>query len=135
MAGQLADMVFTDPPYNVDYKGGAARRSNRKIANDDLGTGFGAFLQAACGNMLAVTKGAVYICMSSSELHTLKPAFAAAGGHWSTFVIWAKDRPSRSAAPTTSGSMSRSSTAGAKAPTTSGAARVTRATSGSSTNR
>ena len=29
--------------------------------------------------------------MSSSELHTLQRAFAAAGGKWSTFVIWAKN--------------------------------------------
>jgi DNA modification methylase len=28
--------------------------------------------------------------MSSSELHTLYRAFTDAGGHWSTFVIWAK---------------------------------------------
>ena len=38
-----------------------------------------------------MTKGACYICMSSSELHTLQRAFAAAGGKWSTFVIWAKN--------------------------------------------
>jgi DNA modification methylase len=30
------------------------------------------------------------VCMSSSELHTLQRAFTAAGGKWSTFVIWAK---------------------------------------------
>jgi DNA modification methylase len=41
-------------------------------------------------NVLCVTKGAVYWCMSSSELHTLQRAFAAAGGHWSTFIVWAK---------------------------------------------
>ena len=29
--------------------------------------------------------------MSSSELDTLKTAFQAAGGHWSTFLIWAKN--------------------------------------------
>ena len=29
--------------------------------------------------------------MSSSELHTLYKAFTAAGGHWSTFLVWAKD--------------------------------------------
>jgi DNA modification methylase len=29
--------------------------------------------------------------MSSSELHTLQKAFIAAGGKWSTFVIWAKN--------------------------------------------
>jgi hypothetical protein len=40
--------------------------------------------------MLTVTKGAVYVCMSSSELHTLQRGFTAAGGKWSTFVIWAK---------------------------------------------
>jgi DNA modification methylase len=29
--------------------------------------------------------------MSSSELHTLFQAFTEAGGHWSTFIIWAKN--------------------------------------------
>ena len=29
--------------------------------------------------------------MSSSELDTLQSAFRAAGGHWSTFIIWAKN--------------------------------------------
>jgi DNA modification methylase len=93
LGGQLADMTFTDPPYNVDYGSSAKdklRGKSRKILNDDLGAGFEAFLYDACVNILSVTKGAVYICMSSSELHTLQTAFAAAGGHWSTFVIWAK---------------------------------------------
>jgi DNA modification methylase len=30
--------------------------------------------------------------MSSAELHTLYQAFTRAGGHWSTFLIWSKDR-------------------------------------------
>jgi DNA modification methylase len=94
LAGGLADMVFTDPPYNVNY--GATmkdklRGNKRKIANDNLGDDFERFLYDACVNILAVTKGAVYICMSSSELHTLEKAFREAGGHWSTFVIWAKN--------------------------------------------
>jgi DNA modification methylase len=42
--------------------------------------------------MLAVTDGAIYLCMSSSELHTLHQAFTSAGGHWSTFIIWSKDQ-------------------------------------------
>jgi DNA modification methylase len=29
--------------------------------------------------------------MSSSELHTLLKVFQAAGGHWSTYIIWAKN--------------------------------------------
>ncbi|MCC7155148.1 MAG: site-specific DNA-methyltransferase [Bryobacterales bacterium] len=40
---------------------------------------------------MTVTKGAIYVCMSSSELHTLHRAFTESGGHWSTFVIWAKN--------------------------------------------
>ena len=39
---------------------------------------------------MALCDGAIYVCMSSSELHTLFQAFTDAGGHWSTFVIWAK---------------------------------------------
>jgi DNA modification methylase len=67
------------------------RKKHRRIANDNLGPAFEPFLRDASANILAVTKGAVYICMSSSELHTLHKAFTAAGGHWSTFLIWAKN--------------------------------------------
>ena len=95
MAGGLADIAFLDPPYNVNYgatmKDKLRGKSHRKIANDNLGEGFEQFLRDACLNLLTVTKGAVYICMSSSELHTLQRAFKEAGGHWSTFVIWAKN--------------------------------------------
>jgi DNA modification methylase len=92
--GGLVDMVWTDPPYGVNYGSSmkdTLRNKHRKIANDNLGDAFGPFLYNACVNMLAVTKGAMYICMSSSELHTLHRAFTEAGGHWSTFVIWAKN--------------------------------------------
>ena len=88
LAEGLADMVFTDPPYNVDYVGKTAQKL--KIGNDALAGKFYEFLRDASANMLAVTKGAIYVCMSSSELHTLFQAFTDAGGHWSTFVIWAK---------------------------------------------
>jgi DNA modification methylase len=93
LGGQLADMTFCDPPYNVAYDNtpkDKLRGKNRPILNDNLGVGFEVFLSDACTNLLSVTKGACYICMSSSELHTLQRAFAAAGGKWSTFVIWAK---------------------------------------------
>jgi DNA modification methylase len=92
--GGLADMTFCDPPYNVDYGNSAKdkmRGKDRRIMNDNLGEGFERFLYDACVNILAVTKGAAYICMSSSELHTLQKAFVEAGGHWSTFIIWAKN--------------------------------------------
>ena len=94
LGGELADMTFCDPPYNVNYANSAKdkmRGKNRAILNDALGESFGAFLYDASVNILTVTKGAVYICMSSSELDTLQKAFREAGGKWSTFVIWAKN--------------------------------------------
>ena len=94
LGGELADMAFTDPPYNVNYANtaeGQAKGKNRPILNDALGEDFGALLYDACVNMLTLTKGAVYICMSSSELDRLQKAFREAGGKWSTFVIWAKN--------------------------------------------
>lgn len=94
LEGQFADMTWSDPPYNVDY-GNTARnqiRGNKnKILNDNLGSDFEQFLYDACVNLITVTKGAIYITMSSSELHTLQKAFTDAGGKWSTFIIWAKN--------------------------------------------
>ncbi|WP_307734462.1 site-specific DNA-methyltransferase [Xanthomonas albilineans] len=94
LGDELPDMAFTDPPYNVNYANTTkdkASNKSRAILNDNLGEGFGGFLTEACFNILACTKGAVYIAMSSSELDTLQSAFRAAGGHWSTFIIWAKN--------------------------------------------
>ncbi|MCW5701965.1 MAG: site-specific DNA-methyltransferase, partial [Bradyrhizobium sp.] len=57
--GELVDMAFCDPPYGVNYANSAddkLRGKNRPILNDNLGEGFGPFLQAASANMLAVTK-------------------------------------------------------------------------------
>ena len=94
MAEAQADMVFTDPPYNVDYANSAKdkiRGKDRPILNDNLGDGFYDFLLAALTPMLERCAGATYIAMSSSELDTLQQAFRAAGGKWSTFIIWAKN--------------------------------------------
>jgi len=88
LGGQRANMVFGDAPYNVSYRGPG---TGATITNDDLGPAFGAFLKKACTQILHNTEGAIYICMSSSALHTLYTAFTEAGGHWSTFIIWAKN--------------------------------------------
>ena len=92
--GELADMAFTDPPYNVNYANSGddkSRLKNRPILNDALGNEFGAFLYDACVNLLSVTKGGIYISMSSSELDVLQKSFRDAGGKWSTFIVWAKN--------------------------------------------
>ncbi len=99
MQDDVADMIFTDPPYNVNY--GATMKDKirhhtnsqgpRTIMNDNLGDGFEQFLTDSLSNLMMHAKGAVYVCMSSSELHTLYSSFIAAGGKWSTFIIWAKN--------------------------------------------
>src|SRR5260370_10937164 len=86
--GFSSDLIFTDLPYNANYTGKTSSRLT--IVNDNLGDQFGRFLAAACEAMLAVNSGPIYICMSSRELHHLYEAFSKAGGHWSTYVIWAK---------------------------------------------
>jgi len=96
MAGAKAKMVFTDPPYNVDY-GGAAHPSwkQRTIENDNMSTeDFYTFLHAAFKNMAAASEpGCVsYICMSAQEWPTVHRALNETGYHWSSTIIWAKDR-------------------------------------------
>jgi len=94
LGNERVAMIFQDPPYNVDYANTAKdklRGTNRPILNDNLGDGFQDFLLAAFKPALARCNGAVYVAMSSSELDTLQSAFRAAGGKWSTFIIWAKN--------------------------------------------
>jgi hypothetical protein len=77
-------MTFCDPPYNCNY---LQKCRGKKIANDNLGPAFEELLERACAQILAVTKGAIYICMSSAEIHTLARAFKVVGGHWSTYIV------------------------------------------------
>ena len=94
LQGAKVAMVFTEPPYNVNYANTAKdkmRGKNRAILNDNLGDGFYDFLLAALTPTIANCDGAIYVAMSSSELDVLQAAFREAGGKWSTFVIWAKN--------------------------------------------
>ena len=71
LGGQLADMTWTDPPYNVDPP--TRRRTSRAEGppdyDDNLGGGFEEYLHDRCATP-AATKGACYICRvcSSDEL-------------------------------------------------------------------
>ncbi len=98
MQEEAADMVFTDPPYNVNYadpKRGTLTQRNSQcshpLLNDNLGDDFETFISNACCHMLAYTQGALYICMGLGEVGTLRSAFCNAGGRWSTFIMWVKN--------------------------------------------
>jgi len=137
MQGDVADMVFTDPPYNVNYANSAKdkmRGKDRAILNDNLGDGFYDFLLAALTPTVANCRGGIYVAMSSSELDVLQAAFRAAGGKWSTFIIWPRT-PSRWAVPTTSASTNRSCTDGPRVRNATGVVTAIRAMCGLSRSR
>lgn len=93
--GDQAGMVFTDPPYNVDYQGiMSTHKQNKreKIQNDSMSeAAFHEFLDKAIANMLIFCNGSFYICMSSKELGSLRQAFERGGGHWQSYIVWAKN--------------------------------------------
>ena len=96
---ELADMVFTDPPWNVNY--GAMKENNpqgykpRTILNDFMGTEeFKNFMFDAFKCMNAGSKqGAVtYVVMSAQEWGNMMLTLAQNDYHWSSTIIWNKDR-------------------------------------------
>lgn len=87
--GALADIVWTDPPYNVAYKGKAG-----KIANDDLGAeAFRVFLEDAFTVAASVMKpgSAIYVAHADTEGAAFRRSFLDAGLKLSGVVIWRKD--------------------------------------------
>lgn len=105
MAGELADLVLTDPPYNVDYeaKDKALERSykrnttrkNNEIKNDRMEEdAFYEFLYTAFGNCYDAARegAAVYVFHADSEGLTFRQAFDAARFKLSQVLIWEKNQ-------------------------------------------
>ena len=96
LEGKRVEMVFTDPPWNVNY--GATdnpKWKQRTIQNDSMSTEeFRAFLSKSFARMAAalVVGGMVYVVMSAQEWGSLMPALAENDFHWSSTIIWNKDR-------------------------------------------
>ena len=98
MGGVLADMVFTDPPWNVNYgdveKGNAQGYKPRKILNDFMGTeDFKEFMLSAffCMNQASKSGAMTYVVMSPQEWGNMMLTLAQNGYHWSSTIIWNKD--------------------------------------------
>ena len=92
MDGALADMILTDPPYNVAYEG----RTKDKLAimNDNIDDElFRAFLQDAfCAGDSALKKGgAFYIWHAGTEGFNFKYACKAVGWEVKQCLIWNKN--------------------------------------------
>jgi DNA modification methylase len=92
MAGAAADLVFTDPPYNVDYEGYTEERL--KIKGDRMSDAeFKRFLKAAFRSCRAAVKpgASLYVCHSSSWQREFQNALESAGFEVRCQIIWAKN--------------------------------------------
>jgi len=89
MDGQKADMVFTDPPYNIDYQGVSDKRNkiaNDKMADDD----FVQFLQDSimgCETM--------YVCCSWQYAHLFRQALEGIARSPKAMIVWDKVNPAQ----------------------------------------
>ena len=92
MDGQKADMVFTDPPYNVNYEGGT--KDKLKISNDDMSASdFYNFLLAAYKNYFLVLKdgSCIYVAHADTEGVNFRKAFTDSGLLLKQCLVWVKN--------------------------------------------
>lgn len=90
MEGKKADMVWTDPPYNVDYEGS----DGKKIKNDKMAdAAFRQFLVDTLRPARLHTKkgGAIYIAHADSEGLNFRAAAGEAGWSLRQCLIWVKN--------------------------------------------
>jgi len=97
MNGEKADMVFTDPPWNVNYgavqEGNAQGYKPRTILNDFMGTeDFKNFMDAIFAQMNENSKKGcpTYVVMSAQEWGNMMLTLAMNDYHWSSTIIWNK---------------------------------------------
>ena len=88
MVGRKANLVITDPPYNVNYEGSAG-----KIKNDNMdGEKFYQFLFDAfsCMEKSMADDASIYVFHADTEGLNFRRAFADAGFYLSGCCIWKK---------------------------------------------
>ena len=91
MGGVQADMVWTDPPYNVAYEG----QDGMTIENDDMNDAdFATFLREVFSSAFVVTKegGPIYIAHADSEGRNFRSAMTEAGWLFKQCLIWVKNQ-------------------------------------------
>ena len=92
MAGDRADLIFTDPPYNVDYEGYTEDRLT--IQGDRMTAAqFQQFLRTVCHHYRRMVKlaASLYICHPSSWQREFQNALEEAGFEIRCQIIWAKN--------------------------------------------
>ncbi len=94
MSGEKAQILFTDPPYNVDYQSPVRKYVHSKIFNDNMSNEqYFEFLSAALKNAFEFTKEnmSVYMFFACSNYIVSREAFENAGFYYSQMIIWVKE--------------------------------------------
>lgn len=88
MDGKLANLVVTDPPYNVNYEGSAGKIKNDNMENES----FYNFLLSAFSNTAAAMSqdASIYVFHADTEGLNFRKAFSDAGFYLSGTCIWKK---------------------------------------------
>lgn len=88
MNGKLANLVVTDPPYNVNYEGSAGKIKNDNLENEK----FYQFLFDAftCMEKAMANDASIYVFHADTEGLNFRKAFADAGFYLSGTCIWKK---------------------------------------------
>jgi DNA modification methylase len=92
MAGELADLIFTDPPWNLDYQGYTEGRL--KIRGDRMtAEQFRHFLSAAFTSCRRIVKpsASIYVCHCSCWQREFQDALEGSGFTVRCQIIWAKN--------------------------------------------
>lgn len=92
MNNELADLVVTDPPYNVNYEG--KTEDSLKIMNDHLDNEkFYSFLKQAHDNLYSHTKdgGSIYVFHADTEGFNFRKAFIDSGYKLAQCLVWIKN--------------------------------------------
>lgn len=88
MENKKANLVVTDPPYNVDYEGSAGKIKNDNMNND---TFYQFLLDAFTNTEDALAKdGSIYVFHADTEGLNFRKAFEEAGFYLSGTCIWKK---------------------------------------------
>ncbi|GAA0735627.1 DNA modification methylase [Clostridium oceanicum] len=92
MDGHKAKMIFTDPPYNVNYEGGTEEKLT--IQNDNMSDSeFYNFLLSVFKNYYSLMEegASIYVCHADSEGENFRRAYREAGLKLAECIIWVKD--------------------------------------------
>lgn len=92
MGGVQADMVWTDPPYNVNYSGRGKNTSNTIQGDHEEEAEFRQFLESVFANYRALLKstGGLYTCYASRTHREFEDALNSAGFSVRNQIIWVK---------------------------------------------